>query len=679
MAQLPLITEKLTLATSNPAGAGAPTITPNAGQDGIDINGQVYTEGDTTLCGNNGTLDIQAGLIKAPELIDTLGQIIVCANGTTKQWSALSQGSANQYLRSAGAGALPVFTTIDAAHIGGGAVSNTEFGYLDGVTSAIQTQLNGKQSLDATLTALAAYNTNGLLTQTAADTFTGRTLTGTSDKIDVTNGNGVSGNPTITISATYVGQTSITTLGTITTGTVPAARVSAGTLQAGAYVLSGDLSVDNLKLDGNVLSTTNTNGNLILTPNGSGFVQLSKGRLDLGDGAASTGILNVYGSGGSNEHSFNGDGNVTLCANAIGYVALVNAGKISKSSSALLIESTQTNGDINIDPNGTGKIVLVANTVVGTSITAAATLHVNTANAASQTILITESDIDAIGEYNEWSNIVVGSATYSSLRHLIHASARGGIAFHCFNGSSNAEQMRITGDGRLGLGDTAPDFRLDVAGDIRAQGTSKIYLGGTGAGDWSSSLSTSGGASTYYSSVSLTIEAGNEMTLRDSEGAWFAKTGNHSSSDVLVRIGDPSGINSNTYFEYNCEENWFKTRIGGLDTAYFEASSTTISTLLSVAGAGLISDGTGSLLIQSTQTNDNIKLDPNGTGTVLIDSGATISGTLGAGYVDSTTGYAFDGTPGVSFTARVADSVSGYSFDMTVQGGIITGWVKYEP
>jgi len=38
---------------------------------------------------------------------------------------------------------------IDAVKIGAGAVSNTEFGYLDGVTSAIQTQLNGKQ---ATLT-----------------------------------------------------------------------------------------------------------------------------------------------------------------------------------------------------------------------------------------------------------------------------------------------------------------------------------------------------------------------------------------------------------------------------------------------------------------------------------------------------------------------------------------------
>lgn len=79
------------------------------------------------------------------------------------------------------------------------AVTPTELGYVSGVTSAIQTQINNKQPLDSTLTALAAYNTNGLLTQTAADTFTGRTITGTAGQITVSNGDGVSGNPTLSL------------------------------------------------------------------------------------------------------------------------------------------------------------------------------------------------------------------------------------------------------------------------------------------------------------------------------------------------------------------------------------------------------------------------------------------------------------------------------------------------
>lgn len=45
-----------------------------------------------------------------------------------------------------------VATGIDAVKIGAGTVSNAEFGYLDGVTSAIQTQLDGKQATLPTFT-----------------------------------------------------------------------------------------------------------------------------------------------------------------------------------------------------------------------------------------------------------------------------------------------------------------------------------------------------------------------------------------------------------------------------------------------------------------------------------------------------------------------------------------------
>lgn len=203
-------------------------------------------------------------------------------------------------------------------------------------TSAIGSTVQG---YDSTLASLAAYNTNGLLTQTAADTFTGRTLTGTSNQITVTNGNGVSGNPTvslpksITIPADSAGPSSIylsedtdngsnkvgfqapASIASDVTWILPNADTtgffksdgagnitiaSSATSPGGsntqiqynnAGALSGDsgfttngsgtltigtqLSVANLRMASNTLSSTNSNGNISLTPNGTGIVASS--------------------------------------------------------------------------------------------------------------------------------------------------------------------------------------------------------------------------------------------------------------------------------------------------------------------------------------------------------------------------------------------------------------------
>jgi len=71
---------------------------------------------------------------------------------TTKGGTGLTTiGTANQYLKvnSAGTGleyGTVSVSSLNATSIGTGVVDNTEFGYLDGVTSSIQTQLNNKPS-----------------------------------------------------------------------------------------------------------------------------------------------------------------------------------------------------------------------------------------------------------------------------------------------------------------------------------------------------------------------------------------------------------------------------------------------------------------------------------------------------------------------------------------------------
>lgn len=68
------------------------------------------------------------------------------------------------------------------------------------------------------LAALEGLSSTGIAVRTATDTWAQRTITGTSNRISVSSGNGVSGNPIVDIDAAYVGQTTITTLGTIATG-----------------------------------------------------------------------------------------------------------------------------------------------------------------------------------------------------------------------------------------------------------------------------------------------------------------------------------------------------------------------------------------------------------------------------------------------------------------------------
>ena len=88
----------------------------------------------------------------------------------------------------------------------------------------------GAQAADATLTALAGYNTTGFLVQTAADTFAGRTLAVTAGELTITNPAGTAGNPTFGLADTAV------TPGTYTSVTVDQkGRVTAGTSGSTEY------------------------------------------------------------------------------------------------------------------------------------------------------------------------------------------------------------------------------------------------------------------------------------------------------------------------------------------------------------------------------------------------------------------------------------------------------------
>lgn len=359
-----------------------------------------------------------------------------------------------------------------------------------------------------------------------------------------------------------------------------------------------NLKVDNLDLNGNTISTTDTNGDLYLSPNGTGKTVVTN--LYIGDTSTSlteyiqdiTGGQIVAGLGIDVAYD-DAAGTTTVSAEL---ASSSNAGVASFNSTDFTATGTGENEvTLNVerieDIVG-GMVSGVGATQNGISVGYDDTNGKLTFDVADPTITI-DGDVD-------------GSATMTNLGNTT-------ITVTLDTVNSNT--------GQFGSSSDVPVITVNGKGLVTAVSTAPISTSFTLAAD-------TGTADTFNNGETLTIAGG--------EGIDTAVTNNTITISGEDASTSNKGIASFNSASFDVASGVVSIKTGGVSNSQLANSSLTVgSTTISLGGTSTSISGLTEIAIDniningneisSTDTNGNISLNPNGTGTVDVN-GARITG-----------------------------------------------------
>lgn len=270
-----------------------------------------------------------------------------------------------------------------------------------------------------------------------------------------------------------------------------------GEVQFASSVLNGitQLSVDNLRLDGNTLSSTDTNGNVVLDPNGTGFINASSSLISnvtdpvSGSDAATKDYVDT-----ADALLIPGPGTVT--DNALVRFDLTT-GLLIQNSVALLtdvgvlsgitlldvdnlrldgntLSTTDTNGDLLLNPNGSGKVDVVGNLEVLSNITITngdMVIGENT-DTDQKSITFRTDDGDAVISYETDGELRFSLPDNMSFEYFVDGIKYYNLSKQIFNADVQAFD--------LGSNDLSGSVTFDL---INANGKATLRLGSGGDSD----------------------------------------------------------------------------------------------------------------------------------------------------------------------------------------------------
>jgi len=124
----------------------------------------------------------------------------------------------------------------------------------------------------------------------------------------------------------------------------------------GVVTVSTQLNVDNLRLDGNTMSSTNTDGNIAITPNGTGEVDISKVDIDAGAIDGTTIGANSAAAATFTDVTLNAQGDVRFAdSDSSNWVAFQGPATIASNVTWTLPNADGTTGQV-LSTNGSGTL-----------------------------------------------------------------------------------------------------------------------------------------------------------------------------------------------------------------------------------------------------------------------------------------------------------------------------------
>ena len=299
----------------------------------------------------------------------------------------------------------------------------------------------------------------------------------------------------------------------------------------GAIVMDTQVDIDNITIDGNTISSTDTNGDINISPDGTGTVVIDTD-LDVDN-------INVNGNTVSSTDT---NGDINLSPNGTGTVVIntdLDVDNINVNGNTII--STDTNGNIALTPNGTGevdisKVDIDSGTIDGTTIGA------SSAAAGTFTTLTASGDltVDTDTLYVDSTNNRVGVGTTSpsanleidagsaSGTHLQITTTGSGHNFDMVDSSSTARIRNASGILRIGADhndeSASSAVRFDVDGSEIARLTTDglTFNGDTAAvnalddyeeGTWTPRIRGGGEPGTLITGNGVYTKIGNKVTV----------------------------------------------------------------------------------------------------------------------------------------------------------------------